>query len=73
MIVSEPQNHYQKMIVEIAPDANPRHIEAYMRCTYRTLDGLSPLMFKRAVREAVMDASFDTEQDREDFAKSYGL
>ena len=38
---------YQDRIKQIAPTYDPRHIEAFMRLEYGTLDNLSPAKFRR--------------------------
>lgn len=69
---------YQQMIrEEIARQghigADPRHVEAYMRLGYSTLDGMSRQQFAREVRIGVVCAREDGIQNAEALAKTYGL
>jgi len=64
---------YQQQIHELVPDVDPRHIEAYMRLQYGTLDHLSPATFEA---EALIGAECVTvggADEAEQLAASYGL
>jgi hypothetical protein len=64
---------YQRFIAEHANDADPRHVEAWMRLSHPTLDGLSRTEFLTAMYEAlgqVQDAGF---AESETLAASFGL
>ena len=68
---------YQRSIAEILARTgnigiDPRHVEAYMRLTYGTLDALSKATFARETREAVIDINADPRL-AERLAVSYGL
>jgi hypothetical protein len=64
---------YAQQIATLAPDADPAHVEAWMRLEHPTLDGLSPERFAGEVRVAVdcIQAAGDEECDA--LARSYGL
>jgi len=51
---------------------DPRHVEAYMRLSYGTLDALSKQTFAHEVKEAVIDIRCDPVQ-AEKLAQSFGL
>ena len=67
---------YQEMIKEVAPNYDPRHIEAFMRCGHSTLDGLSREQF---IKEVHFSARCVDEMNRclvdgaEELAQSFGL
>jgi hypothetical protein len=42
---------YADRIAELAPDADPAHVEAWMRLEYGTLDALSPARFAAEVSQ----------------------
>lgn len=53
---------YQKLIAEHCPsDVDPRHIEAWMRDEYGTLDQVSVADFQRAVQRAIVMCRTDPE------------
>ena len=63
---------YQQRIADIAPYADPRHIEAFMRCECGTLDGLSDETFRNEAligRQCAQRDPFLAEK----LARSYGL
>lgn len=64
---------YQEQIKAIVPDANPRHVEAYMRLTYRTLDALSSTDFADAATVAASEVQDDGPDVAESVAETYGL
>jgi hypothetical protein len=69
---------YQQMIrEEIARQGHigvdPRHVEAYMRLGYSTLDGMSHQMFAHEVGIGVICVREDGLQNAEALAKTYGL
>lgn len=64
---------YADIIAGITTEHDPRHIEAYMRLEYGTLDHLDIDTFKREVEIAsacIQQAGIDAS---EDLARSYGL
>lgn len=64
---------YAAMIKAIAPEHDPRHIEAYMRLAHPTLDGLSKEEFRREVTlcaECVRVGGVDAAESN---ARSFGL
>ena len=64
---------YAALIVRLAPDHDPAHVEAWMRLEHSTLDGLNPVRFAREVAVAVecIRTAGITESDK--LAHSYGL
>lgn len=69
---AEGYSGYQATIFQVVPDLDPRHVEAYMRLQYGTLDHLDRATFDREARtcaEAVRLAPSEAEE----LAKSYGL
>jgi len=70
---------YAKIITEqlsklSVPDwTEPRHVEAYMRCKYGTLDALDRKTFNREVKAAA-EGLYDLGKDQADaLVKSFGL
>lgn len=63
---------YQKRIQQAVPHHDPRHIEAYMRAEFGTLDHLSPQHFDSSARRSATDVDLDVRL-AEDLAVSYGL
>lgn len=63
---------YAAQIKEVVPDLDPRHVEAYMRLEYATLDHLDPAKFRREARSAAACVRQDPDQ-AEALAVSYGL
>jgi hypothetical protein len=64
---------YQKMIKEIAPEYDPRHIEAYMRLQYSTLNGLSYEIFRHEINVGVECIKMAGVESAEQCAQSFGL
>jgi hypothetical protein len=64
---------YQEKIKALAPYSDPRHIEAWMRLEYKTLDSLSESQFAREVVLAVECIAKSGKEDSERLAKSFGL
>ena len=64
---------YQQLIQELAPGHDARHIEAFMRLEFGTLDHLSREKFAREVRMAEACIDEGGEDMAEGLAKSYGL
>lgn len=64
---------YAKTFKELQPNYDPRHIEAYVRLQYGTLDHLDHATFKReaAIAAACIDSARPGEP--EELAQSYGL
>jgi hypothetical protein len=65
-------NLYHDLIQQAAPGADPRHVEAYMRLTYPTLDHLDHRTFMREARKAARAAAVDP-AEAEELALSFGL
>ena len=53
--------------------ADPRHVEAWMRCEHPTLDGLSPWRFTSEVKIALDCIAAGPVADSESLAQSFGL
>jgi hypothetical protein len=64
---------YQDAIATIAPDADPRHVEAWMRLEHPTLDGLSTERFAAEVRIALACIAEAGPDESEALAASLGL
>lgn len=69
---------YQQMIREDLAKlgfagVNPRHVEAWMRCRYGTLDALSALEFRSEVEIAVQCIRSCPPSTSEALADSYGI
>jgi hypothetical protein len=67
------RTHYADLIEKIAPGYDARHIEAYMRLQYSTLDHLDKATFRREVKIAVGCIEEGGVEMAEANAKSYGL
>lgn len=52
---------------------DPRHVEAYMRLAYSTLDGLSLEQFHAEVALGVRCIEYDGRENAECLARSFGL
>lgn len=63
---------YSDRIRTLAPDFDPRHVEAYMRDFLGTLDHLSPAQFRAEVRLAAA-CTEENPAAAERLALSYGL
>jgi DNA-binding transcriptional LysR family regulator len=64
---------YQGLIRRLAPEANPRHVEAWMRIAHGTLDHLSAELFRHEVILAVDCIAEAGEEQSEKLAQSFGL
>jgi hypothetical protein len=64
---------YQKLIREIDTKHDPRHIEAFMRVEFGTLDHLPADRFRDEVRIAAQCVDEGGVEMAEQIAKSYGL
>ena len=64
---------YQGLIAALAPDADVRHVEAWMRLEHRTLDALSPERFAQEVRVALACIAEAGPDESEALAASFGL
>jgi hypothetical protein len=53
--------------------ADPRHVEAWMRCEHPTLDGLSRSQFTAEVETALQCIDAGPLNDSERLAQSFGL
>jgi hypothetical protein len=64
---------YQRRIAERTTDADPRHIEAWMRLGHPTLDALSAAEFAREIEEAAALVRAAGTTGSEALAASFGL
>lgn len=66
---------YQELIRKLlnGRDYDPRHIEAFIRLQYRTLDHLSEDDFKRELAIGIGCIDEGGKEAAEDLARSYGL
>lgn len=70
---------YQQAITESmaragrAAEADPRHVEAYLRCEHGTLDRLTPARFAAEVALALDCVAYGGAVGAEALARSYGL
>jgi hypothetical protein len=69
----EPTTPYQRLIAERAPEADGRHVEAWMRVEHPTLDGLSPERFAAEVDVALACIAEAGPVASEALAASFGL
>lgn len=67
------QTPYTARIKAMAPQYDPRHIEAFMRVEHPTLDGLPLDQFKREVRIASLCINEAGVAQSERIAASFGL
>jgi hypothetical protein len=67
------KTYYQKVIEPLAPGYDPRHIEAYMRMGFSTLDGLSERQFRAQVGIAKFCVDEAGHEMAERVAQSFGL
>ena len=63
---------YQQRIAAIVPNANARHVEAWMRSQYGVLDAMSLAHFEREVRLSA-DIAHEQPELSEQLAGSLGL
>jgi hypothetical protein len=63
---------YLDLYHEAAPDLDPRHLEAYMRLQYGTLDNIHRDRFLRELQECAAAVRLDP-AEAEDLARSMGL
>lgn len=73
-----PRSHYQRTIAEILAVSghlgmDPRHVEAFMRIEYGTLDHLSRERFAALARDCAQDVLAAGPDESETFAVSMGL
>lgn len=59
--------------IEDLTDRDPRHVEAWMRITYGTLDHLTAAEFESEVLLAVNCIAVSGDEESEQLARSYGL
>jgi hypothetical protein len=71
--MAEPTTPYQRLIAERAPEADGRHVEAWMRVEHPTLDGLSPERFAAEVDVALACIAEAGPVASEALAASFGL
>lgn len=64
---------YAELIEQLAPDYDPRHIEAYLRCEHGTLDHLSEEQLDGAIDFAKSLVDQGGAEAAETLARSYGL
>jgi len=65
--------HYQDLIRKLAPAANPRHVEAWMRTQFGALDDLPADRFRHEVERALTHIAKSTPERLDELARSYGL
>jgi hypothetical protein len=70
--MTEP-TFYQRRIAQRTSDADPRHVEAWMRLEHPTLDGLSRAEFECEVDDAVVAIAAAGPDESEALAASFGL
>ena len=69
-----PHSLYQQRIADIVgPDYDPRHIEAFMRVQYGTLDHLPTDQFTADARFCSICVDEIGKEEAEKVARSYGL
>ena len=69
-----PQSLYQQRITEIVgPNYDPRHVEAFMRVQYGTLDHLPRDLFDEDARFCAVCIDEIGTAEAEKVARSYGL
>ena len=66
-------SRYATEIQRLAPDADPAHVEAWMRLEHGTLDSLNPAHFAREVQIAVGCITFAGLHESDELARCYGL
>lgn len=71
--IPAPRSMYADLIKRLAPGYDPRHIEAFMRTQYGTLDHLSPRTFRREVALAVACIEEAGPEMAERVALSHGM
>lgn len=64
---------YADRIAELDHKHDPRHIEAYMRVKYSSLDSLSPKKFASEVKFAGKVVDFGGLERAEETARRFGL
>jgi hypothetical protein len=64
---------YSQQIAALAPQRDPRHVEAYMRVAHSTLDVLSPSGFRAEVKLACACIDEGGVEMAERIARSFGL
>jgi hypothetical protein len=64
---------YQRFIAEHVTDTDPRHVEAWMRLSHPTLDGLSRSEFLAPMYEALGQVRDAGPDESEAPAASFGL
>jgi hypothetical protein len=64
---------YTDAIAALAPDVDPRQVEAWMRLEHPTLDGLSPERFAEEVATALACIAEAGPDESEVLARSFGL
>jgi hypothetical protein len=69
----ERLNIYQKIIKEIFPEHDPRHIEAFLRLRFRTLDSLSREDIRLEGEIATVCIQEGGGSEAEELAQSFGL
>lgn len=64
---------YTEIIQRLAPDHDPRHVEAWMRLEHPTLDHLDRRRFDSEVRIAIQCIETAGKDASEELAVSYGF
>ena len=74
MKTQSPYYNYIRLTLEnIGREADPRHIEAYMRLQYSTLDHLSTKQFFMEVLTSLECIKVDGKENAENLAQSFAL
>lgn len=64
---------YRNIFLKLAPGYDPRHIEAYVRLEYATLNHLPMATLRREARIAMGCIDVDGKLAAEELAESFGL
>ena len=73
MATTTRDGSYQQLIVERTSDVDPRHVEAWLRVEYPTLDGLSRAQLIEEIDIAIECAREAGAEQSEALAASFGL
>lgn len=64
---------YRDIFLELAPGYDPRHIEAYVRLEYSTLNHLPRSTLRREAQIAMQCIDEGGKESAEELAQSFGL
>lgn len=64
---------YTDIIQKQAPNYDPRHVEAFMRCEYSTLDHLTPAKMRNEIKMACLCIDEGGVEFAESVAQSFGF